>query len=294
MSSGSVLLTTLLLVLLLRISIQASPKVVETKGLHVQSEPSKVATGLVSISFTVNLPNMARHSDQNDAQFQCPSFSPVEICNIFDSITNGRYEVTLPCDCAAQEMASRQVVIQHRPWCQSSPTVHVSTDWTDDHFSTINLVVPNEHLPVIQASNISMPELHLVTPAPLPEGDIWKDLPLVGSGKVEVVIFSVFGLAGFGLLIYFLQTRLKLFTCLWKSMCCIKKCCCTPPKTYRQTDVNHEPSQVPTPRRSRPRSVQFDIPLQESPSRALNYNGLSGSAFSIPSDEIQTSETWVA
>jgi len=160
-----------------------------------------------------------------------PSFHVHIICSSrvikkLSPITNGRYEITLPCDCVAQDISvNNDVLIPAHGPCISSSEVKITNDWAGSNFNTLKLFIPHHRVQFALDDNVTLPPLHLVTPPPLPQGAIWHDLPMVGSGKVEVVIWSLVGSALVAFLAYCLQEKCKLFTGLWQALRCLYSLC---------------------------------------------------------------------
>jgi len=152
-------------------------------------------------------------------------------------ISDGRYEVSLPCHCVAQDISSNGDVLipSHGP-CVSPSSINITNDWAGANFSTLNLFVPHHRVALALDENVTLPPLHVVTPSPLPNGNVWHDMPMFTSGKIETLIFSSIGFAALIVLAYTLESKLKLFSRVWRGISFLWTCCVcrsenhTPPK----------------------------------------------------------------
>lgn len=172
-----------------------------------------------------------------------PSFPVHVICSSrvihkLSPISDGRYDVTLPCDCVAQDISPNGDVLipTHGP-CISESSVQISNDWAGSKFSSLSLFIPHHRSQLALDDNATLPPLHLVTPPPLPQGAIWHDLPTVGSGKVEVIIWGLIGSGLVAFLAYCLQDKCKVFTGLWQGLRCLCTLCRRqerPPEEHHQ------------------------------------------------------------
>lgn len=210
------------------------------------------------------------------------------ITHTLHPIQDGRYDVTLPCDCAAQEL-NGAVIISPSPWCQHSPTITVSKEWAGAQFTALEVVAAKAHALTLRQLQVTVPDLNLVTPSPLPSGNTWHDLPLVGSGKVETVLWSVFGLTGLISICIWLQAKFSLFTYIFKAISCLCHCCCARRNLADSQQVQARSPPVTHKSVTFERDSPEEIPLKVI-SATSRYRDLAGSAFSLTPREAQTFE----
>lgn len=228
----------------------------------------KVAVQISSTTHSTHLLHLAQGTDSNSR----------------------RHDVTLPCDCAAQEL-NGAVIISPSPWCQHSPAITLSKEWAGAKFTALEVVAPRDHALTLRQLQVKMPDLNLVTPSPLPSGNTWHDLPLVGSGKIETVLWSAFGLTVTGLvsICLWLQAKFSLFTYLFKAISCLCRCCCARQKRTDSQNVPDRPRPAPHKSVTFQRDSPEEIPLKVI-SATSRHRDLAGSAFSLTPREDQTSE----
>ncbi|XP_052129845.1 uncharacterized protein LOC127751019 [Frankliniella occidentalis] len=206
-----------------------------------------------------------------------------QMVRILYPINSGRYEVSLPCECAAQDMSPKQEIIIHpRSACIATQSMHVDASWAGDRLSSVELFVPKSHVAAVLASNLTLAPLMLVTPSPLPSDSHWENLPLVGGGKVEYVIWSILCVLALLGSCWFLESRFQIFSgcwrvglCAWR-WCCVRKSTASPSPPPRAKDQSHHTSE--------------DIEMEEravKATAALRQNRLAQSSLSL--DELHTS-----
>lgn len=156
----------------------------------------------------------------------------------------GRYEIVLPCHCNVQEeLNGGNIVIREMKLCtNSTKAIQIRLNWAGQNFSPLPIFIPVVNNTKILEENVTLPELRLVTPAPIPTNDVWQDMPNFGSGQLETVIFSVAGLGLTAAGLYFVLAKCDVLPYLRLCFqCCGKvvRCCCsrTPPSAKQNQTV---------------------------------------------------------
>jgi hypothetical protein len=163
------------------------------------------------------------------------------------NITQGRYEVTMPCNCNLQEEneSSKLLIREERNCKLSAPQrVWVGNTWAGNSFSKLPIFVPPSSA-AKRFENVTLPDLQLVTPTPLETGSGWTNMPLYKSGKVETTLFSVLCASVFAGFLYFIKTNIGLFACGGVVLRILRRCnglgsCCR-----RQRAVHGVPEMTP-------------------------------------------------
>ena len=141
-------------------------------------------------------------------------------------ITQGRYELSMPCNCALQESVGTDILVDSRPICEQGHQVVVNKDWIGEKFSSLNLFVPSSDIANLNIDDSTMPPLKLVTVPPIDGHVQWTDLPFSGMGRVQstlwTMLFSLIGLSG----LLFLLNRAGLVAPILKCVRCMFSCCC--------------------------------------------------------------------
>jgi len=143
-------------------------------------------------------------------------------------ISEGRYQVTLPCGCLVQ--SGDDVIIDLGTACQKAapPVAVVTNQWAELNMSVLDIFKG----PALSAQNITLeklPTFRVVTPPPAPTGNFYTDLPSSGMSRVEFWLWTSLGCLASALAMYFAFTRFCPTSIINLGSRILAHCCTTTP-----------------------------------------------------------------